>query len=191
MCVGGPTQMLEVLEGVPDNSFVQRAKVRARMAEWITACEVPEVPVNKLPIETVVVANEKCATFGVLVRPAGEVLHHAFRIVKAQSIFTREPTDGQSVGYPIIGNWLQPAIEDVLQPCPHKYGAKADHAVVAGDGAVRFYVHHYIGHLGCLRCMLIFTFARLIARAGAVFQGGATAIRGTAALALRRPLRES
>jgi hypothetical protein len=101
--------------------------------------------------------------------------------VGAKSIFTREPTDGESVWNPIIGDWLQPAIEDVLQPRHHKYGAKADHAVVAWDGAISLYVHHYIRHRGCLGCA--YSYVRSVdSGAGIVFQAKPVAVSPTHAL---------
>src|SRR5262249_24970473 len=108
MCVGCLPQVLEVLEGVPDHSFVQRAKLRARMTECVPACEVPEVRIDELPIETVLVTHEQCSAFGIFLGPAREAFHDALRVIKAESIFAREPTDGESVWNPIVRDWLQP-----------------------------------------------------------------------------------
>src|SRR5215831_3351247 len=146
MCVRGLPKVLEILEGVFDHSLVQRAEIRARMAEWVPTCEVPEVPINELPIEAVVVAHEHHATFRISLYPTREVFHHGFRIVKAESILARKPSDRESIRTPTLRNWFQPAIEGVLQPLPNEHSTKANHAVVPWDGAIGLHIHHYICH---------------------------------------------
>src|SRR5262245_38907759 len=106
MRVRGLPKVLEILEGVFDHSLVQRAKVHARMAEWVRTCEVPEVPINELPIEAVVVAHEQHAAFRASLYPTREVFHHGLRIVKIQSLLAREPSHRQRVGTPIHRNWF-------------------------------------------------------------------------------------
>src|SRR5262249_18450884 len=104
--------------------------------------------VNELPIEAVVVTHEQRATFGVFLYPARKALHHALRIIEAESILACESTDRESVWNPFLGDWLQPAIEGMLQPFPHQHGTKANHAIVAWDGAISLHVHHDICHRG-------------------------------------------
>ena len=59
MGVRGFAQVLEILEHVLDQSLVERAQVRARMAERVPAGEMPQVPVDELPVEPVVVPGNQ------------------------------------------------------------------------------------------------------------------------------------
>jgi hypothetical protein len=98
MCVCGPAQVLKILEHVLDHSRVQQAEVRARMAKRVSTREVPEIPVDELPIETIVVTHEQSSAFRVFPYPTREVLHHAQRIVEAECIAPCEPPDARASG---------------------------------------------------------------------------------------------
>jgi hypothetical protein len=107
----GPAQVLKILEHVLNHSLVQRAEVRARMAKRVSTREVPEIPVDELPIETIVVTHEQCSAFRVFPYPTREVLHHAQRIVEAECIAPCEPADGESLGNPFVRNGPEPTIK--------------------------------------------------------------------------------
>src|SRR5215831_21171759 len=131
--------MFEVLEGILDQAFVERAEIGAGVAERIATGEPPEVPVDELPIETVVVAHEQCAALAMLGNPAAEVRHHGFGIVEGKRLFARERADRERLGYPLLGNGPQAAIEGLLLSLPHPPRTETDHTVVARDRPVRFH----------------------------------------------------
>src|SRR5215467_3051532 len=107
---------------------------------------MPQIPVDELPIEAVVVTHEKRAPPRVFHYPAREILHHPLWIVEVEGILAREPAHGECLRNPFLGDGLQPAVEDLVQSFPYNHSAKANHAVVAWDGAVSFDVHHHIRH---------------------------------------------
>ena len=70
-----PPQVLEVLERILDHTFVERAEIRAGMPKRISAQVAPKIPVDELPIEAVVVADEERAASRMLREPTLEVFH--------------------------------------------------------------------------------------------------------------------
>ena len=142
----GLPQMLEVDEHVPNHALVERAEVGGTVAERVFAEEVVEVPVDELPVEAVVVGNEHGLTTADLGNPVGELLHHGLRVVELQRLFPRETAHLECLGNPLVGDRLQPSVERPVQGRFDHDGPEADHRIVARDRAVRFHVHHDVGH---------------------------------------------
>src|ERR1700686_239155 len=67
---------------------------------------MPEIPVDELPIEAVVVADEEGPRAGVLGHPPCEFFHHLGGLVEPQGLLPREAADGESVWNPLVGNRL-------------------------------------------------------------------------------------
>src|SRR5262245_19176400 len=73
-------EVLEVLEGIANEPFVERAEIGGRKAKRIRAGEVVEVPIDELPVEAVVVGDEHGLTGGVLGEPRLESAHNGLRL---------------------------------------------------------------------------------------------------------------
>lgn len=79
--------MLEVDKCVLLQSLVERTEICRAEAKGIFAEEVVEVPVDKLPVEAVVIGNNIIvATVGR--EPLMKLFHHGLRIIKIQTLFT-------------------------------------------------------------------------------------------------------
>src|SRR5262249_7148743 len=139
-------QMLEVLERVPYQPFIQRAEVRARMAERVCSGEVPKIPTDVSEIETIIVADEEWAALDGVFQPARERLHNHLRLVEAKRLLAREAGDRERLGDPSIGNRPEAAIEGLLEAFLYHDRAKTDHAVVPRNRPVRLDIHHDVGH---------------------------------------------
>ncbi len=50
--------MFEILEHIFDHALVEGAKVSRTESKWIFADKVDEVPIDKLPIKSIIVAKE-------------------------------------------------------------------------------------------------------------------------------------
>src|SRR5437763_14311236 len=141
-----PPQVLEVLERVLDHSFVERPEIRARMSKRIAPQEVPEIPVDELPIEAVVVAHEERPATGFLRDPSVEVLHDLRRIGKGKALVSGESADRERFRYPFLRDRFQPRVEASLEARLDHDCPEAGHAVVTRYRAVRFHIHHDVGH---------------------------------------------
>ncbi len=53
-------KVFEVFECVFDEALVYGAEVGRAVAEWVLSEKVVEIPVDKLPVEAIVVGNEHC-----------------------------------------------------------------------------------------------------------------------------------
>src|SRR5262249_52010686 len=116
------------------------------MAEWIRACKAPEIPINELPIETIVIADEERAAFSPLLHPSAKTVHYSARVVKVERLFTCEAADGQRIGHPFIGDRPQAPVKDAVKRIRNKNSAKTDHAVVARNRSVCLYIYHHVRH---------------------------------------------
>ena len=74
-----------------------------------------EIPIDKLPIESVVIGNEKGPSVAVGIDPYGKPTHDRLRVVKPERFFACEPADSQGFGNPVIGNRSELAIKRLLQ----------------------------------------------------------------------------
>src|SRR4029077_19887618 len=151
MRVGSFSQVFEVLEGVLHQPLVEGAEIRAGVAERIAIREVPEIPVDELPIEPVVITDEEWTPLASLVHPHGEILHHLLGIVERHRLFARVTTHGQGLRNPSLRNGLKPPIEGLVEPLVHQHGTEADHAEISGYGPVGLYVDHKVAHHTCSR----------------------------------------
>src|ERR1700757_3988675 len=100
------------------------------MAEWIRARKMPEIPINELPIETIIVTDEERAAFGPFFHPSAKTVHYGAGVVKVERLFTCKAADGQRIGHPFIRDWLQASVKNVVKISRNKNSAKTDHAVV-------------------------------------------------------------
>src|SRR5262245_40003631 len=116
------------------------------MAERVGAGEVPEVPADEGEIEAVVVADEEWTALGVVLEPARELLHDYRGIVEGERLFARETRDRERLRDPLVGDRLELAVEGLVQARFHEHGAERDHAVVAGNRSVGFYIDHHVSH---------------------------------------------
>src|SRR5262245_59780543 len=139
-------QVLEGFERVLDKPLVERTEVGAGVAERIGARAMPQIPVDELPIEAVVVADEVWPAPGLLLDPGGEGGHHLGRLVEGQRLLARETAHRQRLRNPFLGYGLEAAVQSLIEAFPDDHGAEADHAVVTGDRPVGFHIHHYVGH---------------------------------------------
>ena len=76
------SQMLEIDKGVVLKPFVQRSQVCGTETKRIFADEVVKVPVDKLPIESIIVRNEQRSALAVLLEPIMKSLHDQFWFIK-------------------------------------------------------------------------------------------------------------
>src|SRR5215813_9118931 len=144
--VGRLAQMLEVLKRITHQPFIERAEVRARMAERVCAGGVPKIPTDESEIEAIVVADEEGAALDVVPQPARERFHNHLRLVEAKRFLAREAGDREGLGDPSIGNRLQATVEGLLEALIYHDRTKTDHAVVPRNRPVRLDIHHDVGH---------------------------------------------
>ena len=85
--------MLEVDKRVLLHAFVERAKVRGTETEGVAPGKVMEVPIDELPIESVVVGDKHHAALAVQFEPVGECRHDGLGFVKLEALLALEPTD--------------------------------------------------------------------------------------------------
>src|SRR5262249_4167060 len=90
--------------------------------------------------------DEDGAALAHLPDPARETLHHTLRLIKAQALLARKAAHLQGLGLPGLGDGPQARVKGLIEWGPHKHGTEANHAVIAGDGTVRFHADHEIGH---------------------------------------------
>jgi hypothetical protein len=147
--VGRFAEVLEIDERVFLHALVEGAEVGRAEAEWVGADEVMEVPVDELPIETVVVGNEQHAAFAIRLEPLVKALHDRLGIVEPETLLSREIADGQGLRDKRVGNWFELALESAFESRFHNDRPEGDHRVIARNGAVRFDVDHDVGHSVC------------------------------------------
>lgn len=109
------TEMFEIHEGVLLHPFVERSEICRAEAEWIFTDEVMKVPVDKLPIESVVVRDKHRTTLTVGSQPFAKLFHHLLRIIECKTLFTCESTDGKSVWNKLLGYRLEPSVKRAVQ----------------------------------------------------------------------------
>lgn len=63
MRVLGPAQMLEIFGRIFNQSFIKRPQIHGRMPERILTEKMVKVPVDKLPVKTIIVGNKHWPTF--------------------------------------------------------------------------------------------------------------------------------
>lgn len=146
MGVPGFSEVFEVRRGVLDDALVERSEVHGAVAEGVSFEEVMEVPVDELPIETVVVGDEDRMSLGNCRNPGLEFGHDRFRIVELQGLLARETADSEGFGDPFVRDGFETSVEGLVQRRFDDDGAEADHGIVAGDGAVGFDVDHNETH---------------------------------------------
>ena len=120
-------EVLEVLCGVANNALVERAEVGGRKAKGVRAGEVMEIPVNELPIESVVVGDEHGATDGMLRQPSLELAHDGLGIGKRQRLLASKATDCERAGNPAFGNGANFAVECLGERRIYNHGAETNH----------------------------------------------------------------
>ena len=147
--------MLEVDEHVLGHAFVERTEIRGTMPEGVLVEEVVEVPVDELPVETVVVGNEHRTTAADLGDPVGELLHNRLRIVEPERFFPCEAAHLERLGNPFVRDRFQLPVERPVEGWLDHNGPEADHRIVARYRAVCFYVHHDVGHVRILPQLLL------------------------------------
>ena len=86
------SQMLEIDKRILLHALVQRSQIRRAEPERVLSNKVVEVPVDKLPIESVVVGNEHVATITIGFEPVLEFLHNDFGFFERHALFAREST---------------------------------------------------------------------------------------------------
>src|SRR5262245_27178542 len=98
--------MLKVYEGVFLQTLVERPQIRRAEAERIIAGKVVKVPVDELPIESVVVGNEHHAPLAVRRKPFLKVVHYIYIlcVTEGQAFFSGESADCERVRDELIGN---------------------------------------------------------------------------------------
>src|SRR5207248_4893281 len=53
-----PSEVFEILREIPNHSFVKRTKISGRIAERILGQKMVEIPIDELPVVTIVVGDE-------------------------------------------------------------------------------------------------------------------------------------
>src|SRR5262245_26753019 len=86
-------QVLERALHVLDHALVERAKVLRREPERVLAEKMMEVPAHELPVEAVVVGDERRLAAAELAEPCRKTLHLLFRIGKPERLLAREAAD--------------------------------------------------------------------------------------------------
>ena len=112
--VGRFAEVFEVRECVLLHSFVERAEVGRTMAERVLAEEMVEVPVDELPIETVVVGDED-GRHRIDLDPVVELLHHGLGIVELERLVAVNPLNCKASGKPAVGDRFELAVERLVR----------------------------------------------------------------------------
>ena len=70
------SQVFEVYKGILLKTFVERTKIGRAKAEGVLTREMVEVPVDKLPVESIIVRYEYHSPFAVFFKPSIKTFHH-------------------------------------------------------------------------------------------------------------------
>src|SRR5208282_2728412 len=109
------------------HSLVERAEIMGTMPEGVLAEKMMKVPVDELPVKTVVVGDEHGAMHSIdLHDPVAELGHHGLGIVELERLVAAEPTDLQGLRQPAFGDRLELAVERLAERRLDDDGPKAN-----------------------------------------------------------------
>ena len=91
----GSAKMLEVDEGVFLHTLIERTEICGTEAEGVGSHEMMEVPIDELPVETVIVGNEHKTVWAVCFQPIAKLYHDCLELVEIEALLSGESTDGQ------------------------------------------------------------------------------------------------
>src|SRR5262245_42910581 len=102
-----------------------------------------EIPVNELPIESVVIRDEETSTRGVDPQPVAETFHDRLGVVKLETLVPAEPAHRQGFGDEVARDGLELCIKGPIERRVDDDRSEANHRIVAGYRTVGFDIYHY------------------------------------------------
>lgn len=140
------SKMLEVYERIFLHALVQRSEICRAETEGVFTDEVVEVPVDELPIESIIVRDEHDTPLAVGRQPFVELFHDAFRVVEFEALVSCESADSERVRDELFGDRFELPVKRAVQFRFDDHRTEADHRVVARNRTIGFNVNHDIRH---------------------------------------------